>query len=142
MTDDVTFLDPAGEIEDITPGEQAPSDLYHTPDQGYNYDEAAETWVGDPARVELRVEPVGEGEPKRFLLAEPDTPETMDAMVMAVLEGDERTFCTHAVEEPALSTTMWNERLTERERKLLYDHAFGWLGFGDFLTAQQATAEV
>lgn len=140
--DDVTFTDPeTGEIEDISPGSKAPDGLYHDETPGFDYDKAASTWVGEPARVEIQIETIGGAQVKRFVLAEPDDQETMDALIIAAIERDNYEFCADVVEKPVLSPNRWHELMTERERQLLFDHAYGWLQFGQFLTAQQATEQ-
>lgn len=139
MSDEtVTSHDPeTGEIVDITPGAETPDALYSDPDGDYEYAAEAETWIGEPARVELRITPI-DGQAKRFLLVEPGD-ETMDELIGAMLNGDQRGFCAGVVEEPALTPDRWQSALTGRERKLLFDHAFAWLRFGEFVTMQRQT---
>lgn len=136
MNDDrVTAVAPdTGEIEDITPG-SGPDALLHDPDDEYAFESAAETWVGDLARVEIRIDAIGEGQ-KRYLLVEPDD-STMDQLIAAVLDDDEHAFCAGVVESPDLTSQRWHEEMTGRERKLLYDSAFSWLHFADFVSIQR-----
>lgn len=135
MSDDVTAVDPeTGEVEDITPGAGTPNALLHDADGEFDYEGATETWVGDPARIELRIDAI-DGETKRFLLVEPDDA-TMDQLIEAVLDGDEHAFCASVVERPTLTHQRW-QSLTGRERKLLFDNAFSWLHFSEFVTIQR-----
>lgn len=133
--DDVTAIDPeTGESKDITPGAGTPDALLHDPDEGYDHEAEAETWVGDPAQVELRIDAI-DGEEKRFVLVEPDDG-TMDQLIEAVLDGDEHAFCAGVVNRPTLSHERW-QSMTGRERKLLFDNAFSWLHFGEFVSIQR-----
>lgn len=135
MNDQVTATDPeTGEVEDITPG-SGPDALLHDVEEGFDYEETAETWVGEPARVEIRIDDL-DGGTKRYLLVEPDG-ETMDQLIVAVLNEDEFSFCAGVVEEPELTERRWSESMTGREQKLLYDSAFSWLHFGDFVSIQR-----
>lgn len=136
MNDDrVTAADPdTGEIEDITPG-SGPAALLHDPADEFEYQDATGTWVGEPARVEIRIDAI-DGATKRFLLVEPSD-NTMDQLIAAVLDDDERAFCAGVVESPELTSHRWREEMTGRERKLLYDSAFSWLHFGDFVSIQR-----
>lgn len=136
MNDDrVTAADPdTGEIEDITPG-SGPDALLHDPDDEFGYQDSAETWVGEPARVEIRIDAI-DGATKRFLLVEPSD-STMDQLIAAFLDDDEYAFCAGVVESPELTSHRWREEMTGRERKLLYDSAFSWLHFGDFVSIQR-----
>lgn len=135
----VEFRDPdTGEVEDITPDGSA-SECYHEVDPAYDYDDASETWVGEPARTELRIETVG-GQAKRYLLVEPDD-EGVDACVHAMLTDDERAFCASVVDQPELTAGHWRRGHTGRERKLLFDHCYAWIRFGDFVTMQNIANE-
>lgn len=143
MTEEnVEFVDPdTGEREDVTPGEAVPSDLYFPVDEDYDYEEASETWIGEGARTELRIENVDGSQVKRFLLTEPGDEEVTQC-IHAVLTDREYPFCEAIVEEPELTKDRWIGRLTGKERKLLYDHCFAWVDFGEFVTMQQVIDEI
>ncbi|WP_114576714.1 hypothetical protein [Saliphagus sp. LR7] len=128
--------------EDLSPGGETASDLFGDVDDAIDYEGAAETWIGEPATTELTIETVGGYQAKRFVLAEPDDEETMEQLLVAVLRDDKREFCEAMVDEPTLTDEIWNDRLTERERQLVFDLAFAWGRFGDFESMAQAADEV
>lgn len=137
MGDDVEFVEPGtDDLVDVSPGGDTPDELLSEPNEEINYEAAAETWIGDQATVELRIDPLDDQEPKRFLLEEPDAEATY-RIITAVLDQDRYQLCDAIVQEPALSREMWDTKLTGRERTLLYDHAFAWVRVGDFVSVQE-----
>jgi hypothetical protein len=147
-TNSVEFSGDGDERDDLSPGEDVSSELFDDVDEDYDYEAATETWIGEPATTELAIETVDGIDVKQFVLEEPDDPATMDAMLMAVLQNDKHAFCRELVREPELADSdgspngVWREKLTERERQLVFDLGFVWCRFQDFDTMAHAAQEV
>ncbi|ADJ14470.1 hypothetical protein [Halalkalicoccus jeotgali] len=119
--------------EDLGPGEQVDTELFSEVEEDSDYEVIAESWIGEPARTEFRIHPIDGGEPKRFVFAEPDSEETMNQILLAVIEDDRYRLCSAVVDEPELTYDRWANALTERERSLLFDHVAAWVRLSDYV---------
>ena len=144
MTDKVEFSGDGDDREDLTPGGDLESPLTGDVDPETDYEGATETWIGEPATVELSIETLDGIDVKQFALEEPDNAATMDQIFRGIMNDDRHAVCDALVREPALSdesgepNDVWREKLTGRERSLLFDHALAWVRAGDYVDMQAA----
>lgn len=83
--------------------------------------EGIETTAGDTHEVEGRLATSGNKSPKRFVLREPDSEGTVNALVQGLVRGNEYVVCSAIVTKPSLSQERYEEELTELERAVLFD---------------------
>lgn len=128
MTDDKNT---DGESVDISPGEGGSADLFDDVDDDYDYSDAAETWIGEPAETEVAIESVSGAQVKRFHLQEPTEADAMTHIVNGFLRNDEYAVCRVIVAAPDIDDC-WN-KLTGREKAILYDRCLSWINIDEVI---------
>jgi hypothetical protein len=135
MTDQIEFSGDGDDRDDLSPGD-AESQLFDDVDESHDYEAATETWIGEPATTELSIETVDGIDVKQFVLREPDEQGSMRRIFRGIMEDDRRAVCEEIVDAPTLTDDIWQNRMVERERELLYDHVLAWIRVQDFVDMQ------
>lgn len=137
-TPETTETETAPDPDDITPGEgdQQGANLFRDVDDEYDYGEPVDTWLGESAETEVRIENIAGSQVKRFHLVEPETPDGMQAIMDGVVMRDRLAVCQQLVAEPELTEEVWNEHLTGREKTILHDRCLTWIRADEFMSAE------
>lgn len=141
-TDDyVEFSGDGDDREDLSPGADLESELFGDVDPDTDYQTEAESWLGEPATTEISIETIDGIDVKRFILEEPDRQESMTRIFQGVMSDDRYTVCKELVREPDLTGDIWENRMTGREKELLFDHSLAWIRVHDFVDIQAMLEE-